>query len=586
MSSNMSWRGRAAAVLLSFTLVALGHVASAFAVTLSGTPRETAKPGQFYVFAPQIADAKSRVRFTIQNRPSWAYFSSSRGTIFGVPRTRDIGVYSNIIITASDGTSTAKLGPFSITVSSSSPTPTPTPTPPPANTPPTISGSAAGTAVIGQSYMFVPTAADADGDPLTFSIVNKPAWAFFSTSTGLLSGTPTSASVASNITISVSDGKASASLAPFSIQAQDAPNRAPTISGTPVTSITAGTAYSFRPTASDPEGNALTFSIANKPGWASFDASTGRLSGTPTTVSTTSGILISVSDGKMSAALPAFALQVTAAANRAPTISGAPASMATVGTAYSFQPSASDADGDTLTYSIQNKPAWATFSGTTGRLTGTPATANIGTTSGITISVSDGKVSVALAPFAIQVQAAPNRAPTISGAPPTTATVGTAYSFRPTASDPDGDTLTFSIANRPSWATFNTSTGLLSGTPSSANVGPTSTITITVSDGKVTTALPGFSIVVSGGSTGSLTISWTPPTTNSDGSTLTNLAGYRISYGTSATSLDKTVQVASPGITSCLVEGLTPGTWYFSIKSYNSTGAESLSTTPVSGTVR
>jgi len=95
-----------------------------------------------------------------------------------------------------------------------------------------------------------------------------------------------------------------------------------------------------------------------------------------------------------------------------------------------------------------------------------------------------------------------------------------------------------------------------------------------------------FVSTTSSGGTGAATLSWTPPTRNTDGSTLTNLAGYRISYGTSATSLDKTVQVASPGITSCLVEGLTPGTWYFSIKSYNSTGAESLSTTPVSGTVR
>jgi hypothetical protein len=401
----------------------------------------------------------------------------------------------------------------------------------------------------------------------------------------LLSGTPTSASIASNITIAVSDGQASASLPPFSIQAQDAPDRAPTISGTPTTSITAGTAYSFRPTASDPDGNPLTFSIANKPGWASFDTSSGQLSGTPTTVSTTSGILISVSDGQLSAALPAFALQVTAPANRAPTISGTPASAVTVGAAYSFQPSASDADGDKLTYSIQNKPAWATFSSTTGRLTGTPASANIGTTSGISISVSDGKVTATLGPFSIEVKAAPNRAPVISGSPGTTATVGTAYSFRPTASDPDNDPLTFSIANLPSWATFSTSTGQLSGTPTAANVGPSSTITIMVSDGKATTALPGFSIVVNGATTGSLTINWTPSTTNTDGSSLTDLAGYRISYGTSATALTQTIQLANPGLSSYVVDGLASGKWYFSIKSYTSSGAESAPTTPVSGTV-
>jgi hypothetical protein len=584
MSLHSSWRGRAAALLLGFTVLALGQAAPAFALTLSGTPQEAVKPGQFYTFTPVIGDAKSRrLRFRIVNRPSWAYFSSSRGALYGVPRTRDVGVYSNIIITASDGISTARLGPFSITVGSTSQTPPPPP--PPANTPPQISGSPAATATVGQTYLFVPTASDADGDALTFSVVNKPAWASFSPSTGLLSGTPTSASIASNITIAVSDGQASASLPPFSIQAQDAPDRAPTISGTPTTSITAGTAYSFRPTASDPDGNPLTFSIANKPGWASFDTSSGQLSGTPTTVSTTSGILISVSDGQLSAALPAFALQVTAPANRAPTISGTPASAVTVGAAYSFQPSASDADGDKLTYSIQNKPAWATFSSTTGRLTGTPVSANIGTTSGISISVSDGKVTATLGPFSIEVKAAPNRAPVISGSPGTTATVGTAYSFRPTASDPDNDPLTFSIANLPSWATFSTSTGQLSGTPTAANVGPSSTITIMVSDGKATTALPGFSIVVNGATTGSLTINWTPSTTNTDGSSLTDLAGYRISYGTSATALTQTIQLANPGLSSYVVDGLASGKWYFSIKSYTSSGAESAPTTPVSGTV-
>src|SRR5262249_41023511 len=51
-----------------------------------------------------------------------------------------------------------------------------------------------------------------------------------------------------------------------------------------------------------------------------------------------------------------------------------------------------------------------------------------------------------------------NQPPTISGSPATTAQVGTAYSFQPTASDPDNDTLTFQIAGKPDWATFDTTT--------------------------------------------------------------------------------------------------------------------------------
>ena len=55
-------------------------------------------------------------------------------------------------------------------------------------------------------------------------------------------------------------------------------------------------------------------------------------------------------------------------------------------------------------------------------------------------------------------------APTISGSPTTSTTAGTSYSFTPTGSDLDGDTLTYNITNKPSWASFNTSTGALTGT--------------------------------------------------------------------------------------------------------------------------
>src|ERR1700730_332618 len=77
-------------------------------------------------------------------------------------------------------------------------------------------------------------------------------------------------------------------------------------------------------------------------------------------------------------------------------------------------------------------------------------------------------------------------------------------------------------------------------------------------------------------STGTATVSWIPPTTNSNGSTLTNLAGYKIHYGTSPQSLNQTVQVANPGLTNYVLNNLGNGaTWYFGVTTYTSTGAES-----------
>jgi tripartite motif-containing protein 71 len=83
-----------------------------------------------------------------------------------------------------------------------------------------------------------------------------------------------------------------------------------TISGTPSTTDTAGTYYSFTPSAYDINGNPLTFSISNKPSWATFNPSTGTLSGTPV-AGTYSNIQISVSDGNGgSASLSPFSINV------------------------------------------------------------------------------------------------------------------------------------------------------------------------------------------------------------------------------------------------------------------------------------
>jgi hypothetical protein len=359
---------------------------------------------------------------------------------------------------------------------------------------------------------------------------------------------------------------------------------APRISGTPVTSITVGQAWAFQPTASDADGNKLTFSIVNKPGFASFSSTTGRVSGTPFAehARTWSNIVIAVSDGTSQVSLPAFSLVVKPNANKSPTITGTPPTTATVGTAYSFQPTAKDPEGKTLTFSIRSKPAWATFSTSTGKLSGTPVAASVGTYGNIMIIVSDGVTSASLGSFSITVAAAAgggggtsNSPPTISGTPLTSVAVGQTYTFQPTAKDANSDPLTFAITNKPAWATFSTSTGKLSGTPAAANVGTTSNIVIGVSDGKASASLSGFSVAVTQIGTGAATLNWTPPIRNTDGSVLTNLAGYRISYGQSATALTQTLQISNPGISSYVIDSLSPGTWYFGLKAYTSAGGES-----------
>jgi Putative Ig domain len=361
-----------------------------------------------------------------------------------------------------------------------------------------------------------------------------------------------------------------------------AANTAPVISGKPPTAVSVGDTYHFKPNASDANGDSLSFSIQNKPTWATFEYKTGVLRGTPksTHVGKYPNIGIKVSDGRGGTdSLPLFTVTVTsrssATSNRAPTIIGTPGTSAAVGQFYSFQPTASDTDSDTLAFTIQNKPSWATFNTTTGRLSGTPG--STGTFGNIVIRVTDGSLSDSLPAFTISVtSASSNSAPTISGSPATSVTTGQAYSFQPSATDANGDVLTFSIQNRPSWATFSPTTGRLSGTPSASHVGSYGNIVISVTDGKATRSLPAFSISVrSVSGTGSVTLSWAAPTKNTDGTTLTNLAGYRVRYGTSAGNYTHTVQLPNKSLTSAVIEDLAPARWYFAVKAYNTSGVES-----------
>jgi len=160
-------------------------------------------------------------------------------------------------------------------------------------------------------------------------------------------------------------------------------NTAPVISGVPVLSVTAGSAYSFQPVASDADGDALRFSITGKPAWAGFSAATGRLSGTPgdSDTGTYSHIAITVTDGTDSATLPDFSISVvpapvttggsfdlawTAPVNRA---DGSPLILAEIGgfrihygtSAGSYPNTVEVADGSAQAATVDNLAAGTTY---------------------------------------------------------------------------------------------------------------------------------------------------------------------------------------------------------------------------------
>lgn len=278
--------------------------------------------------------------------------------------------------------------------------------------------------------------------------------------------------------------------------------------------------------------------------------------------------------------------RIGAVMNSAPSIWGEPGSSIIVGTYYAFQPEASDSDGDLLEFNIENKPEWADFDPASGVLQGVPAEGDVGDSTNIVVSVTDRTSVVSLPSFAIKVRRAQlpvdDRAnerrisspPDISGNPNRSAVVGKLYSFRPEASDSDGDELSFSIVNKPSWATFNTTTGQLKGRPAAADVGQTDRIDVSVSDGNSIAALAGFRINVEAVGPSSFTLTWRAPTKNQDGSPLKDLSGYRIYYGTSPGEYSEEIAVPRE-VTSHVIDNLAAGRYFLVMTSVNSRDMES-----------
>jgi len=168
-----------------------------------------------------------------------------------------------------------------------------------------------------------------------------------------------------------------------------------------------------------------------------------------------------------------------------------------------------------------------------------------------------------------------NLAPSISGSPPAQILEGDFYEFLPNATDPEGDAIEFTIARKPAWASFDRASGRLWGTPGAADVGNFTNISISVTDGKASASLAAFDVSVNPIAAGSATLSWNPPTQNSDGSPLADLAGYRIYYGRNADNLTQVVVLSNPGLTRYVIENLTPARWHFEMTAVNGDGVES-----------
>jgi hypothetical protein len=267
-------------------------------------------------------------------------------------------------------------------------------------------------------------------------------------------------------------------------------------------------------------------------------------------------------------------------------VSGTPP-VGVTGDRYYWAPTITGGNRATMQFAYVNPPSWSGEFRGSGAIIGTPT--QPGTYSNIVIEAWDGVNFGVSPPLTITIEGSGSSKPasqsslTISGTPETSIEVGKYYSFRPTVVGPPGVNLSYTIENKPSWAQFSASTGMLSGTATAA--GESRDIIVSVSDGSGHASLAAFSITVDSAATpsGTVELSWSAPTKNTDGTALTNLAGYVVRYGTTSAALNSQLSVKSTKVD---IDNLKPGTWYFEVASINSNNVQSPFSPPLSEKVQ
>ena len=230
-------------------------------------------------------------------------------------------------------------------------------------------------------YAYQVAAQDADGDPLSYQLTTLPAGMVIDPISGLLSWTPTSTQLGSHaVTIAVSDGRGGQATQSFQVTVlATAPNHPPVFTSTPRTSIRLGSGYLYAVTATDPDGDPLTFHLDQAPAGMAISAA-GLITWTPEADQFgTNAVTVRVDDGRGGSATQDFTINVLAqGSNGSPSILSRPPLNTVVGRPYRYDARAEDPDGDPFTWFLEVAPAGMSVDPFQGTLRWTPTAADLG----------------------------------------------------------------------------------------------------------------------------------------------------------------------------------------------------------------
>ena len=347
-------------------------------------------------------------------------------------------------------------------------------------------------------YAYDPEATDADGDAVTWRLVEGPAGASINGQSGALRWIPTYDQMGTNVfVVEARDPFEGVDRQSFTVMV-GCGNDSPQITSTPPTWASVGEVYLYAPRATDPEADALSWTLVSRPTGMTVDERTGLVRWTPATNQTGGHLVqVRVADGRGGFDTQTYTVQVNnQRGNQPPLITSTPQLGIGVGRAYAYDLRAVDPDGDTVRLELLARPADAAF--TLGSTTGGSAQATVSWTPSqagtfeFVAAATDSRGASAAQRFLVEVRV--NQPPRITSSPRTNATPGAVYRYDVLANDPDGDRLVYALGPAPAGMTISP-LGQLVWTPDTNNEGPYM-VGVLVSDGFGGEARQQFAVTV------------------------------------------------------------------------------------------
>ena len=467
---------------------------------ITSTAPEPAVSGLPYRYQVLAQDAEGEpLTYSLVQAPSGMTIDSTTGLVSwtGAPIGPGLPGGYDVTIQVSDGRSGVDSQSFTLLVVAAQ-----------ANQAPVIHSTAPTTVGLGHGYWYAVKASDPDGDPLSYLLATAPAGMTIDAS-GMVRWTPNPDQFGPNaVTVRVQDGRGGVTDQPFTVNVVSQPvNQPPSITSDPLMAATLGHQYAYDALGVDPDGSPLVWSLDSAPRGTSIDPLQGTIRWSPTADQLGSqDVTLRVTNGNGKSATQTYTITVRAI-DVPPLINSTPPTQGAAGQTYTYAVQATDVDGDPLTYSLSTAPAGMTIDPDSGLIHWAPTIPQIGTQN-VAVLVDDGQGGTATQSWNVVVASAPiNHPPAITSTPPLAA--GAVYQYPVQATDPDGQSVTFSLSAAPTGMTIDPASGLIQWLPTTAQLG-TNPVTVVATDPQGLSAVQTFAVVVVANHPP--TIDSTPPT--------------------------------------------------------------------------